>query len=116
MNYDDDDVSVVIYHQRYHHSFQFLFFFPVTPILVNIYFAHFSLSLSFSPSFSIFSFFFDRESLGTHTSRQWQHLRDQYRRAKRRMEVSNVQIKPWRFMQMLKFTDATDIAEANDPM
>ncbi|VDO47321.1 unnamed protein product [Brugia timori] len=52
----------------------------------------------------------------THTSRQWQHLRDQYRRAKRRMEVSNVQIKPWRFMQMLKFTDATDIAEANDPM
>ncbi|VDN26098.1 unnamed protein product [Gongylonema pulchrum] len=55
---------------------------------------------------------------GTHTSRQWQHLRDQYRRAKRRMELSNVngQIKPWRFMQMLKFTDATDIAEANDPM
>ncbi|VDM98165.1 unnamed protein product [Thelazia callipaeda] len=53
---------------------------------------------------------------GTHTSRQWQHLRDQYRRAKRRMELSTVQIKPWRFMHMLKFTDATDLAEANDPM
>lgn len=72
--------------------------------------------------YHLFNSFFSRlhfgdiENSGTHTSRQWQHLRDQYRRAKRRMEVSNVQIKPWRFMQMLKFTDATDIAEANDPM
>ncbi|MFH4982374.1 hypothetical protein AB6A40_009083 [Gnathostoma spinigerum] len=51
----------------------------------------------------------------SHVTRQWQSLRDQYRRTKKRLETATCDVKPWRFWLAMKFTDLSDMnGSSND--